>query len=163
MIVSFSRAISRALTFVAVALVMFLCVPICYEAFLRAANYPTIWVFEITLYAFIFLGFLGNTLAVRKGAHFRVQLMSKIFPRMKVMFDLFAHVMTVIFALLVISSGCYFVWYSVANEIVSATLLEIPMWIPQSAIPIGGLGLLLETIIQMAEGGPQEADEITGE
>lgn len=157
--ISVFRAISRILGIVSVVLVTILCLPICYEALLRAADQPTIWVFEVTLYAFIFLGFLGNTVAVRKNAHFRVTVITKIFPTMRRFFDLLSNFMASLFALLIVGSGCYFVWYSIENEIVSATLLEIPMWIPQLAIPLGGLGLLLETIIQIIEGAPQDEDE----
>jgi len=142
----------RAMTGVSIALMLVLCLPVTYEAVARYLGAPTIWVFETTLYAFIFLGFLGNALAVRSGAHFRVTLLIQAFPRHKRFFDLIAHGATLIMAVLIITSGAYFVWYSYSNVILSATLLEIPLWIPQLAVPIGGIGLFLQTLVVIARG-----------
>jgi TRAP-type C4-dicarboxylate transport system permease small subunit len=110
------------------------------------------------LYLFIFLGFLGNALAIKSGAHFRVTLLIQLFPRRQRIFDLIAFGTTLLFAVLIISAGSYFVWYSWSNDILSASLLEIPMWIPQLAIPIGGLGLFLQTLVTLVE-GDDPADE----
>ncbi len=155
--ISFIRSIGRIMTAVSIVLMIALCIPVTYEAVARAFNSPTIWVFETTLYAFVFLGFLGNALAVQTGAHFRVTLLIELFPTRRRLFDLFAQFMTLAFAALIIASGIYFMWYSISNKIVSATLLEVPLWIPQLAIPLGGLGLFLETLVQMITGeGPAE-------
>lgn len=140
------------MTSVSIALMLVLCIPVTYEAVARYFGAPTIWVFETTLYAFIFLGFLGNALAVRSGAHFRVTLLIQAFPRYKRFFDLIAHGATLMMAILIITAGGYFVWYSYTNAILSATLLEIPLWIPQLAIPIGGIGLFLQTLVVIARG-----------
>jgi TRAP-type C4-dicarboxylate transport system permease small subunit len=127
---------------------------------MRAGSRPTIWVFEVTLYGLIFLGFLGNTLALQKGAHFRVQLLCQVFPKLKPTLDFFSKFMTLLFSVLIFTSGLYFIWYSVTNSIVSASLLEIPMWIPQLAIPLGGLGLFFETLSQLIQKESTESHEI---
>ncbi|WP_420393157.1 TRAP transporter small permease [Acuticoccus sp.] len=142
-----AETVGRAMTVVSIALMLMLCLPIAYEAVARAFGFPTIWVFETTLYAFIFLGFLGNALAVRAGSHFRVTLLATAFPALKPALDWIAVGATVVFALLIIASGVYFAAYSFEGDILSSTLLEVPLWIPQLAIPLGGLGLLLETLV----------------
>lgn len=147
-----ARLIGRGMTAISIALMILLCLPITYEALARTFGMPTIWVFETTLYAFVFLGFLGNALAVRHGAHFRVTLLVELFPRARRALDLVAQGATLLFALLIIAAGIYFMSYSISNEIVSATLLEVPLWIPQLAIPLGGLGLFLQTLVQMVSG-----------
>lgn len=150
--VNVARMIGRAMTFVSICLMVILCIPIAYEAIARSFNAPTIWVFETTLYAFIFLGFLGNALAVKSGAHFRVTLLMDLFPRQAKTFNLISEVATMVFALLIISSGLYFVVDVIKNDIVSATLLEVPLWIPALALPLGGLGLFLQTLVQLITG-----------
>ncbi len=160
---SIARKIGSAMTIVSVGLIIVLCLPITYEAVARSFNRPTIWVFETTLYAFIFLGFLGNALAVKSGAHFRVTLLIGLFPSKRHIFDRIAQVTTLLFALLIIASGVYFMWYSISNDIVSATLLEVPLWIPQLSIPLGGLGLLLQTLVQMVEGDTTPHPELVGD
>ncbi|MCL1477090.1 MAG: TRAP transporter small permease subunit [Marinobacter sp.] len=103
-----SELVGRAFTYISIALMLLLSIPIAYEAVVRSFGYPTIWVFETTLYSFIFLGFLGNVLAVKSGAHFRVTLLADLFPNARRAFDLLAHVSVLLFAVLIISSGSYF-------------------------------------------------------
>lgn len=158
-----TRQIGRAMTAISLVLMLLLCIPITYEALARAFNMPTIWVFETTLYAFVFLGFLGNYLAVQTGAHFRVMLLIELFPQSRWIFDLIAQVATIAFAMLIIASGVYFMWYSITNHIVSATLLEVPLWIPQLAMPLGGIGLLLKTIEHMITGETADEHKIVGD
>jgi C4-dicarboxylate transporter, DctQ subunit len=145
--IGIAKIAGRIMTFFSISLMLLLAVPIAYEAVMRSFGHPTIWVFETTLYAFIFLGFLGNVLAVNSSAHFRVTLLADLLPHYRRLFDLLAHYSIIIFSGLIISSGCYFVWYSWTNEIVSDSLLEIPLWIPQLAFPLGGLGLFLQTLV----------------
>lgn len=147
--VRFAQGIGNAMTYVSLALMILLCIPIAYEAIARAFGAPTIWVFETTLYAFIFLGFLGNALAVRTGAHFRVTLLADAMPRHERLFNRMSDIATMAFALLIVAAGLYFVGNLVSNGVVSATLLEVPLWIPAMAIPLGGLGLFLQTLVHL--------------
>ena len=159
-----ARLIGKAMTAVSITLMVALCLPVAYEAVARSFGAPTIWVFETTLYAFIFLGFLGNALAVQTNAHFRVTLLPDMFPGARRFFDRLAQVATLLFAVLIIASGFYFVWYQIANEIVSATLLEVPLWIPALAIPLGGIGLFLQTLVQLVTGEiADEAHSVVGD
>lgn len=153
-----ATALGRVMTAVSTALILLLSLPIAYEAVARAFGHPTIWVFESTLYAFVFLGFLGNALAVQKGAHFRVMLLADLFgPRARRVFDVLAHVSVLLFAVLIMASGAYYVWYSWSNKILSGTMLDVPLWIPELAIPLGGLGLFLQTLVVLMGGGDAHA------
>lgn len=155
-----SELVGRAFTYISIALMLLLAIPIAYEAVMRSFGYPTIWVFETTLYAFIFLGFLGNVLAVKSGAHFRVTLLAELFPNARHAFDLLAHFSVLLFSVLIISSGTYFAWYSWSYNTVSASLLEVPMWIPQVAIPLGGVGLFLQTLVAISHGGKEQIPHV---
>lgn len=162
--VQLAGLIGKAMTAISIALMIVLCLPIAYEAIARSFGAPTTWVFETSLYAFIFLSFLGNVLAVRTGAHFRVTLLADLFPSTRTVFDRIAQGATLLFALLIIGAGAYFVWYQIDNEIVSATLLEVPLWIPAIAIPIGGAGLFLQTLVQIITGEtPDETQGMVGD
>ena len=154
--IGIARAIGRIMTGISITMMLLLAIPVAFEAVMRSFGYPTIWVFETTLYTFVFLGFLGNALAVQSGAHFRVTMIADLFPKFRKHFDLVANLSVLLFSILIISSGSYFVWYSWSNSVVSATLLEIPMWIPQLAIPLGGLGLFLQTLVVISDGGEIE-------
>lgn len=161
--VALARRIGSAMTAVSLALMILLCIPITYEAVARSMNAPTIWVFETTLYAFIFLGFLGNALAVRSGAHFRVTLLVDALPRHAWLFERIAQIATLAFAALIVASGVYFANDLLQKQILSATLLEVPLWIPALAIPLGGLGLFLQTLVQMVTGETVVDAHLAGE
>lgn len=161
--ISAVRAVGRAMTAASIALMVLLCVPIAYEAVARAFGAPTIWVFETTLYAFVFLGFLGNALAVQTGTHFRVTLLIDVFPQSKRVLDAVSQIATLGFAVLIIAAGSYFVWYSWSNAILSATLLEVPLWLPQLAIPLGGLGLFLQTLVMMVSSEEPGTGHVIGD
>lgn len=167
MSVGFVRAcllICRAMTVVSVALVLLLAVPIAWDVVMRLFGRPTIWVFETTMYALIAAGFLANAAAMRTGAHFRVTVLMKAFPRYRRALNLFSLSMTLLFAVILTAAGCYFVWYCWANRIVSATLLEVPLWIPALALPLGGLALFLQTLVLLITGEePSEEAILTGD
>lgn len=160
--VPFARMIGQAMTFVSIALMIFLSLPIAFEAISRFFGAPTIWVFETTLYAFVFLGFLGNALAVRTGAHFRVTLLRDLLPRHAHFFDRIAEGATMLFALLIIGAGLYFVHSMFVGGVVSDSLLEVPLWVPALAIPLGGLGLFLQTLVQTIT-GEVPVDHVAGD
>jgi C4-dicarboxylate transporter, DctQ subunit len=153
------RWLCNAMTSVSVVLLMLLALPITYDATARAFGHPTIWVFEVTMYALIATGFLANPVATRSGAHFRVTLLHKLFPRWRRALNVFSHLMTLLFAAILVGAGIYFVWYSWSNGIRSATLLGVPLWIPQLALPVGGVGLFLQTLAFLLTGEePSEED-----
>lgn len=152
-------SLCRVMTGVSLALILLLALPITYDAIMRAFGHPTIWVFEVTVYALIAAGFLANPVAMRSGAHFRVTILQTLFPRWRRALNVFALLMTLLFALILIGAGVYFVWYSWSNAILSATLLEVPLWIPQLALPIGGLGLFLQTLALLLSGREPGEDE----
>jgi TRAP-type C4-dicarboxylate transport system permease small subunit len=155
--ITIARVFGRVMIAISIVMMLLLAIPVTFEALMRSFGSPTIWVFETTLYAFIFLVFIGNALAVQSGSHFRVTLLAELFPQFRKQFDLVSHLSVLMFSILIITSGSYFVWYSWSNSIVSATLLEIPMWIPQFAIPLGGLGLFMQTLVVMSDGDDESA------
>lgn len=166
LIVGACRRVCRAMDVASVGLVVLLAFPITYDATARAFRHPTIWVFEVSGYALIAAGFLANPAAMRSGTHFRVTLLLKLLPGWRPFLNRLSLVVTLLFAALLLGAGAYFVHYSYANHISSATLLDVPLWIPALAIPIGALGLFLETLVLLVtgrepgegegEGGPTE-------
>lgn len=159
-IISGCLAICRAMTAVSVVLVALLALPITYDALMRMAGHPTVWAFQITLYIFIAAGFLANPAALKSGAHFRITVLHHLFPQLSRALNIFAMLMTLFFSVVLIGTGAYFVHYSWTNDIVSAALFEVPMWIPQLALPLGGLGLFLQTLVLLLSGeAPGEEED----
>lgn len=146
------RLVGDVMSWSSVALVLLMALPIAYEAMSRAAGYPSIWVFEITVYTLIAAGFLANSVALRHGAHFRIEMMLHLFPNHVRAFNVLALVATLFVAIAVVWAGWVLVEYSLANAIRSDTLLSVPLYLPQLAIPLGGLALGLEAAAMLIAG-----------
>lgn len=142
----------RVMTWFSVAIVMFLAFPVAYDAVMRSFGRPTIWAFEVTLYMLIAGGLLANAVALETGAHFRVTLLVTLFPSWRRALNIFSLSMTLLFSVIIFCAGCYFVWYSWSNNILSNSLLEVPLFIPQLALPLGGLALFLQALILLITG-----------
>jgi len=144
---TFARLLERlgqAMGFAAVVVVAVLAFPIFYDAMARKAGAPTIWVFEVSQYALITGVFLANAYALKHGNHFRVELLTGMLPRQRRHFDDLALAVTGAFGVIVTAGGAMLAHYSYVNDIHSASLLNIPMFIPQSTVPLGGLALTLQ-------------------
>ncbi len=133
-------------SFVAIAFISLLPLPILYDVAARTAGKPTDWAFEYTLYALIGGGFLANAFACKHGSHFRVTTLLNLFPSAKKMLDRFAYVAMLGFSGIVTVAGALLVAYSFGNDIHSSSLLGIPLYLPQVLIPIGSGALFLQTL-----------------
>jgi C4-dicarboxylate transporter DctQ subunit len=150
----------EAMSHIAVAIVALLAFPICYDVVARAFGHPTIWVFEITLYALGAAAFLGNAAALKHGTHFRITILIKLFPEWRKRFDELALLVTLAFGLVLTVSGAMFAWQSFAEGVRSATLLSIPLFIPQSELALGGLALVVQSLAMLlGEGFPASAEQ----
>lgn len=102
-------------------------------------NYSLIWTEEMARYLIIWFIFIGSSIAVRERAHAKVDvLFSYVPPRIKKMLSISASSMGILFCVLITVSG----WQMIKNvtQYTNVTpALEIPMYIPYLAIPIGGL------------------------
>ena len=143
------NAIGEAMNRVAVGIVALLAFPICYDVAARALGHPTIWVFEVTLYALGASAFLANAAALRHGAHFRITILVKLFPRWRRYLDQFALLVTLAFGMVLTVSGALFAWQSFVDGVRSATLLSIPLFIPQSELALGGLALVTQSLAML--------------
>lgn len=167
MLVAFTRGcqwVCGAMAAISMIIVALLALPVSYDAIMRTFGHPTIWVFEVSLYALIAGGFLANPLSMRSGAHFRVAILHKMFPSLQRFLNFFSMAMTLLFALLMIGTGTYFVHYMWSFGIRSDSLFAFPLWIPTLAIPVGGLGLFLQTLVMMLTGEvPGEESDVVVE
>lgn len=150
--------IGRAMAWMGIAIVGILPFPIAYDAIARSMGYPTIWVFEVSLYALIVAGFLSNALALATASHFRITLFGHLWPGAKPWLDFVSLFVTLAFSLVLIYASTRFVQYSWDFNIRSNSLLSTPQFLPQLALPIGGLALALQTIAQILRGRMPEHD-----
>lgn len=145
---------------IAIAVVAALTFPIFYDALARKAGYPTTWVFDVSQYALIAAVFLANAHALKNGNHFRVQVLLSVFPRLRRALDDLALTVTLAFGAIIAVGGGMLVHYSFVNGIRSASIFDIPLYIPQAMIPLGGLALALQaTAMLILRESPAELTE----
>jgi TRAP-type C4-dicarboxylate transport system permease small subunit len=128
----------------AIAIVAALAFPIFYDALARKAGAPTTWVFEVSQYALIAGAFLANAYALKRGNHFRVQLLQTALPGARRALDDLSLVVTMLFGAIIAFGGGMLAHYSYVNGVRSASILDIPLYIPQAMIPLGGAVLMLQ-------------------
>lgn len=138
--------IGDAMSYVAIAIVTFLMLPIAYDVTARTSGHPTYWGFDVTMYLLITGSFLATAWALKHGNHFRVITVLHFFPRAKRAMDRFAYAMTLLFGIVVVIGGSMMSWESFANDIRAASILDIQLYIPQLTIPLGGLVLCLQAL-----------------
>jgi C4-dicarboxylate transporter, DctQ subunit len=153
------EAVARAMAWVGIAIVGLLPFPIAYDAAARFMGHPTLWVFETSLYALIAAAFLANGMTLADGAHFRITALGHLWPRARKGLDIAALLVTLAFALVLIYASARFVQYSWDFNIRSNSLLSVPEYLPELALPIGGLALAIQTLAQLLRGAmPAEPD-----
>ena len=119
---------------------------ITYEVVMRYVfNAPTIWVQEITIYLTILSGFLALAYALKENAHVKVDFVSvHLRGRTALALEILAALMAILFVAVLGWEGIVMALNTFEAHEHSPTLLRVPVWIPQSFIPLGAALLLLE-------------------
>ncbi len=97
-------------------------------------NSSLTWASELTIYLFLWSTFFGAAYCFKVDAHISVSvLLDKVPPKVAKVLMLFSHLITFIFLAAV---SYYGYQYLVAFSDEMSIDLEIPMWIPESVIPV---------------------------
>ncbi|MBO1002995.1 TRAP transporter small permease [Pseudogracilibacillus auburnensis] len=107
------------------------------------------WGSEFAQYLHVWQIWIGASLAVRLQSHIRVDVFIKLFPQTIQRFiNFLALVCWFIFAGFLAFEGSKYVIDMLASGQTSPSL-QVPMWIPYLAIPIGGTLMVIRLIQQM--------------
>lgn len=152
--------LSMAFSWVSIGIIGLLAFPMIYDVVLRSFGHPTIWAFELTTYALIAGTFLGNAHALRDGKHFRVTFLIKTFPRARGFLNYFSVALTLLFGLLLVVAGGIFVEHAFVTHLRSPTLLNVPLYLPELAIPLGGVSLMTQALVNLLTGQFPELSDL---
>jgi TRAP-type C4-dicarboxylate transport system permease small subunit len=109
---------------------------------------PTIWVTELSSYALVAVAFLGAAWTLGIDGHIRMELLGESGgPRGKFLSDLAMYVVAIAVAAALLYSGYFMVAANYQFGWRSSTILAVPLWIPQSIIPLGALAILLQASV----------------
>ena len=126
-----------------------LLIAMCIVAVLQVASRymfrePFSWTEELCTFMFIWLSFIGASLAIKTGEHFAVDMIVERIP------GRFGWILRFTSASLVFFFTVFLVWFGIRFTITGAQsitpALEIPRSIPYAAIPIGGATMMLRNI-----------------
>jgi TRAP-type C4-dicarboxylate transport system permease small subunit len=133
----FLDAYHRLLTWLLVATVAILVVPVTMQIVSRyTALIPSyIWTEELSRFLFIWMVMLGAMIAVREGTHFEVDVWPDLAPRPAALLRIVSSVFVLIFALVFVYWGIQFVRFGWKQE---SELAELPMPYIFLAWPITG-------------------------
>ena len=133
----------------------------CYEVVSRSFfHQPTSWATELSIYAIIGSCFLGSAYAVSTYSHITVDLLvNNVSPKMKVVLAYVTNSLGLIFSLIFTLYSFYHVQKTYELGVTSASLLRIPMYIPESFLVAGGALLIIAFPLQLIDGGEHEGGE----
>ena len=108
---------------------------------------PLSGVDEATGFLVVAIVMAGAGSALRSGDHIRIDiLIDAMGSQMRRWFDVLAYASVLLFSLLLTYTAWHSVTFSYAFEVYSAGYLELPLWIPQSAMVVGGALLTLAAV-----------------
>ena len=111
---------------------------------------PITWTDELSGYLVVALVMLGAADALRRGDHISVDLFtSRLKGRGQRLAAIWGYLMVLVFAVALLISSKGTIEYSVNFGILSEGYLEVPMWIPQSFLILGGSLLLLVALVKL--------------
>ncbi|MDR1376126.1 MAG: TRAP transporter small permease [Synergistaceae bacterium] len=99
---------------------------------------PTVWAQETSVYIFMWTMLAGSAYTLMKGKHVRIDLLFEQLPRKaQCVLDILTSLAGIAFSAVV----SWQAWEMMASSLrfgkVSATLLRVPMWIPQCSLLLG--------------------------
>lgn len=121
------------------ATLLFMTASVVYEVTMRSAfNRPTIWVAEISVYAFVALVFLGLAVAQRRESHIRVEiLVDNVPPAARQVLELVGAWLALAFAGVTGWQMLGFVIRDYVNGTRDWGLLSTLQWIPETPVVVG--------------------------
>jgi TRAP-type C4-dicarboxylate transport system permease small subunit len=113
-------------------------------------NYPFSFVDEYSGYLLVVMGFLGMAAALRRDAHITVDIVTNALPKkVRHWLDIGAHCLAVIIAAVLFWISMKLAWENYSTHLLSSTIMETPLWIPQVFIPIGWAAFILFVFVRI--------------
>lgn len=115
---------------------------------------PQVWTDELVSYWLVAIVTLGAADVLRRGGHIGVDLVTnRLSSRLKAWMDILGLISVLLFSTVLTVSGWEMVQFSLSVGLLPSGYLELPLWIPQSLIPIGfalmGLAALHRLILRL--------------
>ncbi len=121
-----------------------LAVTVTYDVVLRFFGIPTLWAAEVSIYLMIAMAFIGAGSTQGVDGHFRVTFIRDMCsPRVRAGLDVLSLLLSLAFAVLFTAGVWRLTSFSWMLDLRTSTILEIPLWILQGLMLLGGVLLAL--------------------
>lgn len=125
---------------------------ITYETCARYAGSPTYWAQDLAVYLMIAGAFLSQAAVMIDDGHVRVDLIiGALGPAVQKFLLRLTLLLSMIYVAVLTWYGAALVVESFTQGRMVAGLFRIPTWIPELAIPVGGVLLLLAMIVRIVD------------
>lgn len=138
-ILQWAKKISESATLISSLAMLLIVLLILLEVFVRSFfDTSTMITDEYSAYLYVVLVFFGLGYTLATEGHIRVKiLLSRLNERSQALMDLCATVMALGLTGFALKFSVSLVWEAYVLRMVSETPAQTPMWIPQTAIPLG--------------------------
>ena len=115
-------------------------------------NSPTQFSVELSEYLLVLISFMCASWILREDRHVRMLALVNIFPEKAQLFlNISSSMLVAVFSSVLTWKGGQTVIMAYTGSYHSSSLLNVPLWIPYSFIPIGALVLGLQSICKIEE------------
>jgi TRAP-type C4-dicarboxylate transport system permease small subunit len=107
---------------------------------------------EVSGYLLVVMTFFGIAYSLRSGSLLRIEFILLALPkRARGIADVLFDAIALIICLLLLRAMIRFTWITWEREAVAPTLIETPLWIPQLAMPIGMVILVIAFLLELRD------------
>jgi TRAP-type C4-dicarboxylate transport system permease small subunit len=104
---------------------------------------PLAWSEEFIRYCFVWIVFVGSSLAVRNNSHASISFFVELIPKtIRNIFSLLSNVLCIAFSFVILVEGIKIMIMQMKTQQLTAAL-EIPIAFVFLAIPVGAIGMML--------------------
>jgi len=105
---------------------------------------------EISGYLLVVMTFFGIAYSLRSGSLLRIEFILFALPkRLRGIADVLYDLIALAVCLLLLRAMVRFTWITWEREAVAPTLIETPLWIPQLAMPLGMVVLVIAFLLEL--------------
>src|SRR3954469_16138380 len=105
---------------------------------------------EVSGYLLVVMTFFGISYSLRSGSLLRIEFLLFALPkRLRGIVDVLYDLIALTVCLVLLWSMVRFTWITWQREAIAPTLIETPLWIPQLAMPLGMLILVIAFLLEL--------------
>ncbi|MCC7080471.1 MAG: TRAP transporter small permease [Burkholderiales bacterium] len=155
-----TRAIAVTVGHLGIAALAVLAFSVCLTVSMRWAALDTEWVFDLNVFALVWLAFTGAALTSLNGTHVNAGIaLERFFPRARTALNTLRALVIIPFLLLVVALTALQTWQASVDHQVTFDLAAWPVWAAQVSMPLGAAAWACAEIAKLVRPGMQREND----